>query len=787
MKTVSINVEERNLVISEELKPILKRLAAKKYTFVSSGIIDDIDNNTLSISDYCEILDSIMEAFKRMVITYSEESYSDHYSCDEQLYDELKKSCKKYLDFFNHDYNNYALNRYSIDEDDVEYLSNMISDYYDIFVLEERMYKLRELKNYRFECLSNMEFFMSKEEIDIFLEEYDKALDNKDLDTLLRMVKDIQNKTLDEWKKYSFNPNMKDDNFCFIGHSVTTPFIKGEFRSKYVSCSLYNQDLNDTYNASYGFIMAPKNIVGADSSDMYVKNDTNDIEELTISNYLPKIRHPQRIINDCMYEKENNDNNEKVYNEVVIKGFEPVGIFFFSCGEKEIDPGYSNVLRLKEHFPNLEIHCFNRLNTKSKYIEDKYKSRFLRNLEAYTGNTLLSINYDDLSRYNLFFEEYNKLLEDGNYTIDDVVNALKNNLRLLEFFDTKPEKLFNGSFNDKEIKYVLGYNYNYDIENILNGNISTTYVLNKLVELIPYVNGLNKYYDGLEELVIMLSKVTVTEEMIDEINELDNISLLAITKCLVPYLSDKLNSQKDNITLSNEKFREDYQELIIEKNMRQNKKDKYNKQKNLLENEYVINIMQSDLKSIEISNTEIDINSKRLEQSLLSLVNNYNELLRKRENSEDDTLIALLDKRISLSKHSFINKRRIRKLDGKIRVCKNAFDEEINSQLQQIRIRIEMVKESLYMENMSKRQNDIERDSIYYKINKYFGCNTIEEAKDVIMNARKYVNNYDYSNDYYLDDIEKKLNKINNYLFNNNNLLNNIEKDEQFVESIKTR
>lgn len=791
MNRINVDISEEVVSIPSDLKSIIKKLLAKK-SYYNSGLIDEIDNDSLELSDYHKLLVDLVDSFKQVVDMYEESECLP--TLEKDMYEKVEKICEKYYSFFRYEYNDYCCRYYYDNKDIISKLTEIVRDYYTASTYQEEMYRYRELKNYYFECISNMEFFMSEEQIEQFKNKYNEALSKRDTDTMLKLIKDVQRLTLNDWYNFFDNlDNMNDNNFCFIGHSVRNNSIDGEFKSKYVSCSLFNKDLTDTYNCPYGFIMGPQNIVAADSRDMYINNDALDNESLTLASYLPKIRHPKRIIHDCVDSKrmaldEDNTFDSDIYSEVVLNKFEPKGIFCFVNGEKEIDYFYNQALELQKKFPNLKIKTINRLNIKSEFDNVKYKMKFLDNLEKYIGKELYNNDENHIYRYDMFFKEYEEILKRKDHSLDDVVEALNKNLKLLEYFNNTPDVLFNGMYNDDEIKYILGNNINYDINSLLKKDMITPYSINKLVVLLPYKDKLNKYYDGLEELVIMLSKVTVTDKMIEEIKNIDNISLISIAKFLTQNLSDKITEQKEQTNIMIKKNQAEFNELLKEKDIREEQKNKYDYYKSLIQRECMLSIIEKDLKDIDIKDNEIGINIDRLEKSFEVLNNQYEELRAKKEKGEDTTLQSLNEKHKKLSKHPFLNSRKIKKLDRKIDLYKSIIDEEINFQLKQIEIRLDLVKESLNIQKSSRQDNELGLNNIKRKIKEYFNCDTINEASYLVSEAKLYISTFDYfNNNCNLNHIYSRLEELDNCIGKNNLILNRIDNEEQLIDSIRTR
>ena len=269
---------------------------------------------------------------------------------------------------------------YKVREIDENKLGEIIELSYNLHEENKKYYLLRDLINAKTDCVENMKYFVDENTISQWNSEYEKAIQAKDTKKMMNMLEDVQNAILREWEKYIGNmQEMNDDNFAFIGHSTNSTKFEKDFMSRYVSTSLLTQDVNDTYRSGFGFIFAPKNIVGANGQDMYVNNYVEDQDMLLHYSAIKKIDHPRRLIDVCKKQKQENlDNgtNESVYSEVVIDGFEPIGIFCFTDGSKSLNWNEKDAKKLQESFPNLKIYTFGVKNVTKKLKSQSLEPNF---------------------------------------------------------------------------------------------------------------------------------------------------------------------------------------------------------------------------------------------------------------------------------------------------------------------------------------------------------------------------------------------------------------------------
>ncbi len=91
----------------------------------------------------------------------------------------------------------------------------------------------------------------------------------------------------------------------------------------------------------YGVIWPPINIIAASDEDLHTYNATKDKDYLFPDRYSYIIvKTPEEIMELCLKRKEENDDDIS-WNEIVIEGFNPLGIFCLTDGSKKLDPKYN--------------------------------------------------------------------------------------------------------------------------------------------------------------------------------------------------------------------------------------------------------------------------------------------------------------------------------------------------------------------------------------------------------------------------------------------------------------
>ncbi len=650
--------------------------------------------------------------------------------------------------------------------------------------IEERIL-IDDLAKAKEDTIVDMKYFMSSEEISAFDKLYTTAIEKEDITTMQEMLGKVQEKILEEWSNYSKDLNkMTDDNFCFLGHSSKTTEYKGEFRTKYVSCSLFNQDVNDAFNNDFGFIMEPINIVGADSRDMDVDNDAIDIDKLTVYSSIKKIHHPQRLLDECLKLKKENQEKGKnypVYSEVVTLGFHPTAIFCFTNGAKNYDYNYKSAYKLQKNFPDLEVHTFDIMKHKTGKELETFKLELVDSLIEQFTNLSGGCSSEDLFRYDYFFTEFAKLKQKENYTEADIELIFRKNQDMISYLDSA-SYLFSGEYSSNEIKYILGNSYRYSINSIFRKDIRP-FVINNLTSLLPYREKLDEYYSGLGKTVFLLSKIEVTDSMLLEIKE----EKITNFEELSNYLANKrilvLNEKEEKNEFDLQKNRKEREELIKEKVERENSQREYLKYSN-------INMFKDFKKPLEsqynkvlekISNNDIRFNSilKEYEQLLEQLnsltIKKETELQKDFTDVEITSKIDEISKKIDLmSSHPILNIIKIRKrkkVIEKLNIQKeekekdfldkkkeniSAIDNDMNTTTKKIEKKEEIL-EDIKTEN---QQLKTEKETILDKVNYYFCCNKVEDIAKMIKKSDDFLVNYDFSNDYTIREIDYKISEL---------------------------
>lgn len=72
---------------------------------------------------------------------------------------------------------------------------------------------------------------------------------------------------------------------------------------------------------------------------------------------------------------------KKYISEVIIEGFEPIGIFCFTDGSKMFDSNYRNAKELEKNFPHLKVYTFDVMKRKKSFELEEMKLNLINNLK----------------------------------------------------------------------------------------------------------------------------------------------------------------------------------------------------------------------------------------------------------------------------------------------------------------------------------------------------------------------------------------------------------------------
>ena len=796
MNSIVYNDEKKKFIVSPQILDIIKNLSKNDVSFNNEK--KQLTNEFDPFDFRIRMNDILSKAIIRLKYLPNEDN---DISFDVST---LNSLVQKFNELYPE--NKREENVYENLNDDV--LARLLVVINDIDREEKKYYLIRDLINAKNDYVDNMKYFMDDVSINNWVNEYDKAIISRDTNKMKEMITQVQNMILKEWNNYFLSlEDMNDDNFCFIGHSTNSTKFDGGFYSNYISASLYTPDLTDTYRGGYGFIFAPNNIALASSRDMYVNNYVNNDEAILFYSSVPKIDHPKKVIAETKRQKEenlNNGNGKKTYNEIVLNAFLPIGIFCFTDGSKQFNWNQISAEKLKESFPNLKIYSFDVLKMKKGKDLIEAKLKLLNSIQLKINPNAYVIKENMLDRFDYFFEQFDRLKQFGEYDEKMIKEIFEHNREMLSPFETNPDELFNGKFNKDEIKYILRKNYKYNLDDVLAGK-ARGFILNNLKQLYLYKDKISGMFEGFETLIDILQKIDVTDEMMNEINSMESLSLITIAKYLSSRLISSINSREKEIKNDLSGYEAEYKKLVTEFEQRSLLEEKYHYYSEIDSNKFFFDIIKQDYQELmdEISKEkevkmELELKLQILEKKIemlnhINLEKQYNDTL---EHKEYEKAFEEINMNVNeLSKHPLLNRKKIKEQKKRLKYFTNRDQEE--------QYKFEVEKEKEMQNNDNKLRNYIEdveslRKLIDYskekieKLNEQlitmqdniklrFKCDLIEQVPSKIEESNQFMQQYDMFNSMWLNELQNKIMELNNVILKEQGLLNDVYEEKENI------
>lgn len=228
------------------------------------------------------------------------------------------------------------------------------------------------------------------------------------------------------WQKKMTNPSQykAGEPFKFLVHNLTKNDFYGEFGTELVSSSLITDKAMCVCGRyQLGFVLVPYNIKAAVPYDLFTINDyfkpSFHHRDYLNREYHKAFNRPSAIISPDIIEEElinktiatngemlNND-NYKVFSEVIIDGWAPSAIYTITNGEKEINPNYRRAQNLNRRymFDFLDIDkSIYRMQNGLEPLTPTDQIDLARNLFAYTNTSIEQFEELYPKIYKLFLE-----------------------------------------------------------------------------------------------------------------------------------------------------------------------------------------------------------------------------------------------------------------------------------------------------------------------------------------------------------------------------------------------
>lgn len=291
-----------------------------------------------------------------------------------------------------------------------EEVKNLLEIIYNLSKISLKIIQINELKKEKKEIIKSLNYILSKEEVkkhEIELNLLFKKIDiEKIKEYLIKLqkiiIEDFKNKTTD------IKSFKKGDYFRFLCHSVSFTKYDEKRQKKYTSASLLTPNHTKTYRDGYGFIIEPKNIICASKDDAFTDITAKNNED-TMNSIIPRIDSIEKIEEECTN-----------YSEILLDGFNPIGIFCLTDGSKTLNLNYLRALKLQDSFPYLKIIDIDLTLYKEDLTE--IRNSLINRINAYLGR-FEEVEYE---KYEEFFQKYLELKKERELTEEEIINLFNN-------------------------------------------------------------------------------------------------------------------------------------------------------------------------------------------------------------------------------------------------------------------------------------------------------------------------------------------------------------------------
>lgn len=302
---------------------------------------------------------------------------------------ETKKFCKNFVE--------------QKSKEEVKHLLEVI---YKLSKISLKIIQINELKKEQEEIIKSLNYIISKEEIKQKKIELDLLFKKLDIEKIKDYLKNLQEIIKEDFKdKITIIEDYKQgDDFKFLCHSVSFTEYDEKRQKKYTSTSLLTPKHTKTYRNEYGFIMKPDGIICASKSDAFTDITAKNNNEV-VENIIPRIDSIEKI------EKETDN-----YSEILLEGFNPIGIFCLTDGSKTLNLNYLRALKLRDTFPHLKIIDIDLTLYKEDLTE--IRNSLINHINAFLGR-FEEVDYD---KYEEFFQKYLELKKEKELTEEEIID-----------------------------------------------------------------------------------------------------------------------------------------------------------------------------------------------------------------------------------------------------------------------------------------------------------------------------------------------------------------------------
>lgn len=303
-----------------------------------------------------------------------------------------KDFCKEYIETKN--------------KEEIEYLLKIV---YKLSKISLKIIQIKELKKEKKEIFKSLNYIISEEEIKKYEIELQLLFKKLDIEKIKEYLINLQKIIIEDFNHKITNVEeyKKGKYFRFLCHSVNFTHYDEKRQKNYTSTSLLTPRHTKTYREDYGFIMKPEGIICASKEDAFADITAKNNEDTT-HNIIQRIDCVEKIEDEC-----------KDYSEILLEGFNPIGIFCLTDGSKTLNLNYLKALKLQESFPHLKIIDIDLTLYKEDLTE--IRNSLINHINAYLGR-FEEVEYE---KYEDFFQKYLELKKEKELTKEEIIDLFK--------------------------------------------------------------------------------------------------------------------------------------------------------------------------------------------------------------------------------------------------------------------------------------------------------------------------------------------------------------------------
>lgn len=474
------SIKKTHTITYNQIVSIVRRLYEERViieNFKKRIVNNNLPNNLeLSQSDISFTMDSIQDFYHHIEEIISSMNIIGR--TDEEIQEnivEFKKYLEEIIKQIADGIKIYELERSIIDYEEYSKICNDI-----ISEIDKNNYPLTNVKNACIEYINNF------------------TRDNEYIIEVINYYNDYIKKQYEQ--QLTKPDNYKSgENFEFIVHNIKgiVPENPENFTTPIVSASLITQNTLGLYGTGayedseklgeinrYGFILPPELILAAKEEDLYVNNSADSKTDIFNGNHRKEaILSPSTIEERCLELAKNIGSDQlseeaQIYSEVVVDGFNPIGIFCITNGEGELNYSYRNAKQLLAKFNLSFIEIDQSLYRKKAglqpYTDYSKKILTLNVIEALIPNTISNYYNNMLVKEYLvpdIAEEicriFDELKEQTSYTSENLLDISVGIIRnKINYYKENPN-YFNYN-SDVFNHYMYINNFQYDYIEVLN-------------------------------------------------------------------------------------------------------------------------------------------------------------------------------------------------------------------------------------------------------------------------------------------------------------------------------